>query len=191
MLFSKHTGLFSEIANYVKLTWFMFGKLTHNVWQTDTKRLFILLMNFWYILILFFFKTYNLRGVFSVAFLEEACFDFLMGIFSICSCFFVLFSSLTFLGFLFLDLFSSCPTHICFHWMMMMDYTWQVQLEDLLDFNPPSRGGHLLSNNPSSPWNWLGQHWLHSALKICWWMNWAWQFNLLNLFLDFNVFIYS
>ena len=170
-----------------------------HVWQTDTQCManwhkkiiyscneFLIHFNTF-----FFFKTYNLRGVFSVAFLEEACFDFLMGIFSICSCFFVLFSSLTFLGFLFLDLFSSCPTHICFHWMMMMDYTWQVQLEDLLDFNPPSRGGHLLSNNPSSPWNWLGQHWLHSALKICWWVNWAWQFNLLNLFLDFNVFIYS
>ena len=162
--------------------WFMFGKLTHNVWQTDTKRLFILVMNFWYILILFFFKTYNLRGVF----LEEACFDFLIGIFSICSCFFVLFIT-DFFGFSFLGFVFFLP-HT---YLLPLDDDDGLYLADLLDFNPPSRGGHLLSNNPSSPWNWLGQHWLHSALKICWWVNWAWQFNLLNLFLDFNVFIYS
>ena len=130
----KCTGLFFWDSKLWQTDtfWFMFGKLTHHVWQTDTKRVLILVMHFWYILILFFFfKTYNHRGVFSVAFLEGAFFDFLMGIFSICSCFF-----------------------------FITDF-WGTDTEMFRETTTV---------------------WWHSALIFFVWVNWAWQFNLINLF---------
>ena len=134
-----------------------------HVWQTDTP-----CRANWhnqdicsYNVLLTQISNYNLKIFLSVPFLAGAFFEFLTENFSYIACFGFLFSSLTLGDFLFLDLFSSCSTSICFHSgddgsYLAWQSNWKFNLsssQKLCVLTGQAELQHISSRGRACPWH--------------------------------------